>query len=76
MYLQRCLNYIECMKTGNLGVFCSIGDASKCFLDLEGCNCQECGVSSDYGFSSSYHCKEDLQRCNLDKKTSLIILSF
>lgn len=54
-----CPSYTECMDTGNLGVFCSIGDAKKCLQDLEGCLCQEnCTVSSEFNFSSDYHCKE------------------
>lgn len=54
-----CPSYTECMDTGNLGVFCSIGDAKKCLQDLEGCLCQEnCAVSSEFNFSSDYHCKE------------------
>ena len=45
------------MDTGSLGVFCSIGDAKGCLQDLEGCECQEnCSVSTDYNFSSEYHC--------------------
>lgn len=54
-----CPSYTKCMDSGNLGVFCSIGDAKKCLQDLEGCKCQEdCSVSSEYNFSSQYHCNE------------------
>lgn len=55
---NACPSYTECMKTGKMGVFCSIGDEITCFENEQGCRCQECSVSSDYTFSSSYHCKE------------------
>ena len=47
------------MDSGDLGVFCSIGDAKKCLHDLKGCKYQEdCSVSLEYNFSSQYHCNE------------------
>lgn len=54
-----CSSYTKCMETGSLGVFCSTGDAKGCLQDLDGCECQQnCSVSSDYNFSSDYHCNE------------------
>ena len=55
---NACPSYTECMKTGDLGLFCSIGDVKQCFMDLEGCNCQECSISSQYSFDTEYHCKD------------------
>ena len=56
---STCSSYTKCMETGDLGVFCSTGDAKSCLQDLSGCLCQDnCSVSSDYNFSSEYHCNE------------------
>ena len=55
---NSCPSYNDCMQTGKLGVFCSVGDEIKCFENEKGCNCQDCTVSTDYNFSSNYHCKE------------------
>lgn len=47
------------MDSGDLGVFCSTGDAKGCLKDLEGCLCQEdCSVATEFDLSSQYHCNE------------------
>ena len=55
---NACPTYNECMQSGKLGVFCSAGDEIRCFENEQGCNCQDCTVSSDFDFSTVYHCKE------------------
>ncbi|MGB9979942.1 DUF2769 domain-containing protein [Methanobacterium sp.] len=55
---NACPTYNECMQTGKLGVFCSVGDEVRCFENEQGCNCQDCTVSSDFDFSTVYHCKD------------------
>ena len=55
---NACPSFNECMKTGKMGVFCSQGDEITCFENMQGCNCQECSVSSEFNFGSTYHCKD------------------
>lgn len=55
---NACPTFNECMKSGKIGVFCSQGDEITCFENMQGCNCQECSVSSEFNFGSTYHCKD------------------
>ncbi|MGB9977864.1 DUF2769 domain-containing protein [Methanobacterium sp.] len=55
---NACPTYNECMQSGNLGVFYSIGDEIRCFENEQECKCQKYTASTDYDFGTAYHCKD------------------